>query len=118
MIGTIALLLAFQLAGEVLVRLVELPVPGPVIGMLLLFTALGIRGSVPEEGAAVANGILSHLSLLFVPAGVGIIVHAARLQGIWPALLLTLVVSTLLAVAVTALVMAGVRRLRASGERS
>ncbi|MDX1608850.1 MAG: CidA/LrgA family protein [Halofilum sp. (in: g-proteobacteria)] len=118
MIGTIALLLVFQLAGEVLVRLVDVPVPGPVAGMLLLFVALAVRGSVPEEVSTVANGLLSHLSLLFVPAGVGIIAHAARLGGTWLPLLLALVGSTLLAVAVTALVLAATRRLQGGGSAS
>lgn len=112
MIGTIALILVFQLAGEVLVRLLALPVPGPVAGMLLLFVALAVRGSVPDEVSAFANGLLSHLALLFVPAGVGVIVHAERLSGIWPTILVALIVSTLLAVAVTALVLSGVRHLQ------
>lgn len=118
MIGTIALLLAFQLGGEVLVRLLELPVPGPVAGMLLLFTALAVRGSVPDEVATVANGLLGHLALLFVPAGVGIIAHTGRLEGIWPVLLVVLVISTLLAVAVTALTLSVIRRLQGGGRPS
>lgn len=118
MIGTIALLLVFQLAGEVLVRLVDVPVPGPVAGMLLLFVALAVRGSVPDEVSTVANGLLSHLSLLFVPAGVGIIAHAARLGGTWLPLLLALVGSTLLAVVVTALVLSATRRLQGAGDGS
>ena len=115
MIGTIALLLSFQLAGEVLVRLLGLPVPGPVGGMLLLFVALTMRGSVPEEVATFANGLLSHLALLFVPAGVGVIAHTGRLEGIWPVLLVVLVASTLLAVAVTAIALSAVRRLQRRG---
>lgn len=115
MIGTITLLLAYQLLGEVLVRLLELPVPGPVAGMLLLFVTLMVRGSVPDEFSTIANGLLSHLSLLFVPAGVGIIAHSARLGGTWAALLVTLIASTLLAVVVTALVLAGMRRLQGGG---
>ena len=115
MIGTIALLLLFQLAGEVLVRLLGLPVPGPVAGMLLLFIGLVIRGSVPDEVATFANGFLAHLSLLFVPAGVGIIVHVERLQGIWPIVLVALVASTLLAVAVTALALSVGRRIQRGG---
>ena len=110
MIGVIALLLAFQLAGEVLVRALGLPVPGPVAGMLLVFAALAIRGSVPSSLASVANGLLSHLALLFVPAGVGIIAHADRLEGMWPTMLFVLVASTLLTVAVTALTLSWVQR--------
>lgn len=112
MIGSIALLLIFQLAGEVLVRLTSLPVPGPVAGMLLLFIALAVRGSVPAEVSATANGLLAHLALLFVPAGVGIIAHGGRLAGIWPAILIVLIASTLLAVAATVLALSAMRRLQ------
>ncbi len=112
MIGSIALLLVFQVVGEVLVRLTNIPVPGPVAGMLLLFIALALRGSVPSEVSATANGLLAHLALLFVPAGVGIIAHADRLEGIWPVILVVLIVSTLLAVAASALALSGMRRLQ------
>ena len=112
MIGSVAALLVFQLAGEVLVRLLGLPLPGPVAGMLLLFVALAIRRAVPAELAATANGLLAHLSLLFVPAGVGIIVHLHDLAGRWPALLATVVLSTALAVMVTAVTLSALRRAR------
>lgn len=118
MIGTIALLLGFQLAGEVTVRLLGLPVPGPVAGMLLLFAALAVRGRVPDEVAAVANGLLAHLALLFVPAGVGVIAHTGRLEELWLVLLVVLVASTLMAVAVTALTLSALRRLQRSGSGS
>lgn len=118
MIGTIALLLGFQLAGEVAVRMLGLPIPGPVAGLLMLFAALAVRGTVPDEVATVANGLLAHLALLFVPAGVGIIAHTGMLQGIWPLLLVVLVASTLLAVAVTAITLSAVRRLQQGRSRS
>ena len=118
MVGTIALLLGFQLAGEVLVRLLALPVPGPVAGMVLLFALLAVRGGVPAGVASVANGLLAHLALLFVPAGVGIVAYTGRLGGIWPRLLLVLVVSTLVAVAVTALALSACRRLQRQREAS
>lgn len=69
-------LLACQLAGEVLVRLTDAPVPGPVVGMVLLFLLLQLRRA--REDAAVvrtADALLRHLQLLFVPAGVGIVVY-------------------------------------------
>lgn len=112
MIGSIALLLVFQLAGEVLVGLTNIPVPGPVAGMLLLFIVLALRGSVPSEVSDTANGLLAHLALLFVPAGVGIIAHGGRLAGIWPVILVVLIASTLIAVAATALALSAMRRLQ------
>jgi putative effector of murein hydrolase LrgA (UPF0299 family) len=74
-------LLACQLAGEVLVRLTDAPVPGPVVGMVLLFGLLQLRRS--DDGAPVvrvADLLLRHLQLLFVPAGVGIVVYVGLLR--------------------------------------
>ena len=73
------ILLACQLAGEVIARLLGLPVPGPVLGMVILFVALVIRGHVPDDVGVVTGGLLQNLSLLFVPAGVGVMLHAGLL---------------------------------------
>ena len=105
MIGALAVLLLFQLAGEVVVRWSGAPVPGPVVGMVLLFLALRWRGSLPDALRATAETLLSHLSLLFIPAGVGVIQYGALLAEEWLALVVSLVLSTLITVAVTALVM-------------
>jgi holin-like protein len=102
MARALTVLLLFQLVGEVIARLLELPVPGPVIGMLLLLGALLLRGAAPDTLRDTAQGLLSHLSLLFVPAGVGVIVHIGRLQDEWLAILATLVLSTILTLVLTA----------------
>ncbi len=104
MIGALASLLLCQLAGELVVRLVGLPVPGPVLGMLLLFLVLLWRKHAPPDLESTAQGLLQHLSLLFVPAGVGVIAHLARLRGEWLAIIVALVVSTWATLIVTALV--------------
>ena len=96
----LATLLICQLAGETLVRLAGLPLPGPVVGLVLLFIGLSVRGGMPENLSRVANDLLAHLSLLFVPAGVGVILHLSRIQAEWPAILVALVVSTWVALAV------------------
>ncbi|RUQ34877.1 MAG: CidA/LrgA family protein [Candidatus Competibacteraceae bacterium] len=116
MIGALAVLLVFQLIGEILVQASGWPVPGPVIGMVLLFLALRWRGVLPTALRATAETLLSHLSLLFVPAGVGIIQHGARLADEWLAVSVALVVSTLVTVAVTALVMRAVVGRRRGGQ--
>ena len=74
MLGALTLLLSYQLAGEVVALALGLPVPGPVIGMAMLFATLIARGSAPPALRDTANGLLAHLSLLFVPAGVGVMV--------------------------------------------
>jgi holin-like protein len=113
MIEALALILSCQLAGEVLVLAAGLPVPGPVLGLLLLLAWLMLRGGVSERVAQTADTLLGHLSLLFVPAGVGVLVHWERLRDQWPAIAAALILGTLITLAVTALTMAGVRRLLA-----
>jgi holin-like protein len=107
----ITVLLIYQLVGETLVLVLELPVPGPVVGMVLLFFTLVARGTIPESVDSAAAAILKHLSLLFVPAGVGVMVHFQRIGSEWLPISLALVGSTLLSLAITALTMGGVRRL-------
>jgi holin-like protein len=102
MLRAITVLLLFQLVGEVLARSLDLPIPGPVIGMLLLLGALLLRGEAPKTLRDTAQGLLSHLALLFVPAGVGVMAHVDRLQDEWLAILVTLVLSTLLTLVLTA----------------
>ncbi|MFO1325451.1 MAG: CidA/LrgA family protein [Burkholderiales bacterium] len=96
-------LLLFQCAGEALVRLAQWPVPGPVAGMALLFATLLIRGRSPDALSVAADGLARHLSLLFVPAGVGVMLHVARVAGEWLPIVVALGVSTVLAIAATAL---------------
>jgi holin-like protein len=74
-------LLACQLVGEVLVRLTDLPVPGPVVGMMLLFVLLRARRADDDAAAVRAgDGLLRHLQLMFVPAGAGVVAYAATLR--------------------------------------
>jgi holin-like protein len=100
MLRGLAVLLLFQLAGEVLTRAAAVPIPGPVAGMALLLLALGAR-PLGDELRAASSGLLSHLSLLFVPAGVGVMLHAPRLASEWVAVAVSLVLSTAATIAVT-----------------
>jgi len=110
MLGALTVLLVYQLIGEVIVQFAGLPIPGPVIGLLLLFLSLWARGGLAVPLRDTANGILQHLSLLFVPAGVGIMVHFSRISGEWLPILAAVVASTALAIAVSALVMRALMR--------
>ena len=105
MLAALTLLLVYQLVGEALVQLTGLPVPGPVVGMLLLFVTLVVRGRAPENLRGTSQQILSHLSLLFVPAGVGVMLHFGRHGEEWLSLAVALVASTVFTIAVTALAM-------------
>ena len=101
----ITLLLCYQLVGEVLVAALGLPLPGPVLGMLLLLVTLVLRRATADLVEVPAEGLLGHLSLLFVPAGVGVMVHGQRLGGEWLPILVALVASTLLTLLAVALTM-------------
>lgn len=104
MVRALGILLFCQLVGELLVRLLHVPVPGPVAGMALLLTAFVVRGAVPDDLRLVSRNLLMNLSLLFVPAGVGIMVHMDRVRDEWPVLAGALFLATAVTVIVTALV--------------
>lgn len=106
----LALLLLCQLAGESITLRLGLPVPGPVIGMVILFAGMMIKRGVPAALGQVSNSLLQHLSLLFVPAGVGVMLHAGKLADQWLAVVVALVVSAVATMAVTALVMSRLGR--------
>ncbi|WP_426147246.1 CidA/LrgA family protein [Polaromonas sp. DSR2-3-2] len=95
-------LLIFQSAGELLARGLALPLPGPVIGMVLLLLALRWP-AVQQPVAACAEFLLSHLSLLFVPVGVGVMTHLSLVSQYGIRLLAVVVLSTLAGLAVTVL---------------
>jgi putative effector of murein hydrolase LrgA (UPF0299 family) len=100
----LAWLLGLQSVGELLSRGLALPFPGPVIGMLLLLIALRWK-VVQEPVAACAGFLLAHLSLLFVPVGVGVMTHLALVSQYGGRMLLVVVLSTLVGMVVTVLVM-------------
>ena len=98
-----ALFLLCQSAGEAVMRLAHLSLPGPVLGMLILLAALAVPAlRAPVQAAA--DALLQHLSLLFVPAGVGVMTHLALLAQYGVRMLVVIVLSTLIGMAVTALV--------------
>jgi holin-like protein len=104
-----ALLLLCQSAGEALSRGAQLPLPGPVIGLLLLWALLAVP-AVRAPVAAAAEPLLQHLSLLFVPVGVGVMTHMALISQYGPRMLLALLLSTWIGLAVTALVLRALLR--------
>ena len=108
-------ILLCQLIGETLVSVLGLPVPGPVIGMAIMFIGLLIKGSVPDGLSSVGDTLLSHMSLLFIPAGVGIMVNAELIQREIIPISVSLVISTFLCIAVTGLLMSWLTRNKSIG---
>ncbi len=102
MLGALTALLLAQLLGEALVRWLALPVPGPVLGMVCVLVAFRVNPAWWARLQPTAQGLLAHLSLLFVPAGVGVMLHLRRLGDEALAIGVALVVSTWVCMAVTA----------------
>ena len=122
MIAALTWLLLYQLTGEVLARVLSLPVPGPVIGMALLFCTLVVRGHlgrpVPQSMQHTANVLLQHLSLLFVPAGTGVMIYLQLIADEWLPITTALIISTVGGMAVTALILKALtRRQQKAGAR-
>jgi holin-like protein len=117
MIEGLLLLLLCQLGGEALARGLDLPVPGPVIGLIGMVLVLHLIPASRTIVTDTAHGILRHLSLLFVPAGVGVMAHTEALAGQTIATIAALMISTTLALTVTALVFAWLRKALASPDK-
>ena len=100
-----AVLLFCQLCGEAIVRLAGWPIPGPVVGMLLLLFWLMRRGRSYHDLDGSADGLLRYLALLFVPAGVGVMVYLDALGQTWFKLTVTLLGSAVITLVVTGLTM-------------
>lgn len=123
MVQAFSVLFACQLLGEGVVHVTHLPVPGPVFGLILLAVALAWRERLPRSqplGAtplgSAANGLLGHLSLLFVPAAVGIVQQGGVLAANGAAIAVALVASTILTLTVTAGVFVWATRFAAPDE--
>lgn len=107
------ILILCQLAGEIVRTTLGLPLPGPVIAMFLLAAILIVgQKDVPEKSPdptsdldTVSDVLIRHMSLLFIPAGVGILSAIPLLHGSWLAAVGALIGSTLLSLVATALTM-------------
>jgi holin-like protein len=103
MLYAITTLFLCQLAGELLVQWLSLPIPGPLIGMLLLFIALLVRGGVPEALSETSSHLLRNLMLLFIPAVTGVMLHFERVGREWLPFLAAGIVGAAFTMTVTAL---------------
>lgn len=112
----VAVLFLMQIAGEALARLTGLPLPGPLLGMLLMLAALMAYGRVPAGLRDACHHMLKHLMLLFIPAVAGIMVYFGTLEREWIPFLLACVAGVALTIVVTALTFRWMlKRVKASG---
>lgn len=101
MLRGLCILLLFQCAGELIILLTGWPFPGPVVGMLLLFCALQLRGHASDGLTQCSQVLIRHLSLFFLPAGVGIFFLAQSQAGQLPAMLAAIFFGTIATLCLT-----------------
>jgi holin-like protein len=113
MLNSIFVILFFQLVGEFIQKFLELSVPGPVIGLFLLLIILLMSKKnyykIPINFQInlinSAENLLNYLPLLFIPVGVGVVMHLSLLEDNLLPVMLVIIIGTLLTLAVTAFVM-------------
>jgi len=113
MLNSIFLIFFFQLVGEFIQKFLEISIPGPVIGLLLLLLILlfikksyyKIPVNLQINLINPAESLLNYLPLLFIPVGVGVVMHLSLLEDNLVPVMLVLIIGTLLTLAVTAFVM-------------
>jgi holin-like protein len=113
MLYAVLTLIALQCLGDLIAAATSLPIPGMVIGLMLLLCSLGIRSwrlgsqrAVPDALNRVAGTLHGHFGLLFVPAGVGVVANIDRLETDGLALLAAVLLSTAVTIAITAMIAA------------
>jgi holin-like protein len=105
MIDGLVQIFIWQGLGELVSKFLLPNIPGPVIGLILLVAYLVFKGEVNKPLGIVADTFRQHLGLLFVPASVGVILFLPDLKTHAIAVTIALLVSVVLAIAVTGLVL-------------
>ena len=105
MIRGLVQILLFQGLGEIISKLLGLPIPGPVIGLVLLLATLLIRRRIDADLDLVATAFTQHLGPLFIPAAVGVVMFVPQLADHGLTIAIILLISVATSVAVSALVL-------------
>ena len=110
MVQSFLVLLVCQACGEAIHRLTGLPLSGPIIGIVILLAVMCARKGPSPELRNSSSALLGYLSLLFVPAAVGIMPHLSVLRAQWLPVVIALLVSTFLGMGTAALVVQAMNR--------
>jgi holin-like protein len=95
---------AYLCAGEVVIRLAGWPIPGPMVGLVLMLSDFSLNGRADREVEQIFDGVSKHLAILFVPAGAGVIAYGAILNDGLPLILISIIVGTTVTMVITAYV--------------
>lgn len=105
LLNGLLILLVFQCLGEAVSGYFSLDIPGPVIGMLLLFLGMSLRGSAPAAVVRSSQTLIPLLAIMFMPAATGIFFLGPKFSDQWPAILGAIVIATVLSLLFNGLLM-------------
>lgn len=117
MIYAIAALFVCQLLGECIVQSIGLPLPGPLVGMVLLFSGLILYGRVPEKLNSTVSKMLRHMMLFFIPLVAGVMMHAERMAAEWFPFMAACIVGAAVTLIVTSLTFAWMLKFKRGTEQ-
>ncbi len=103
MVNGLIVLIGYLFAGDIISHTFDLPIPGGIIGMVLMLITLIIRGKVDEPVDTASRGLIAYIGLLFVPAGVGISQYFDLLAQKWPIMMFAGISTMFLTLGVSAL---------------
>lgn len=115
-IFAITTLFVFQLLGEVLVRTLSIPLPGPLAGMLLLFMALVLYKKIPPALEQSSTLLIQHLMLLFIPAVTGVMLYFDRLKQEWFPFVMAGIFGTIATILATAYCLSWLLKIKNKGQ--
>ena len=95
------IVLGIYLIGEILSSTLSLPIPGNILGMVILFVLLCTKTIKVDQISNVTNFLLDHLAFFFIPAGVGLMSSMGIIKATWLQLLIVCIVTTIVIIAVT-----------------
>lgn len=101
---SLSIIFACLLVGELLAALFGLPLPGSIIGLVILTVLLQTKVVKVEWIEKTANVLIKYMSFFFIPPGVGLICYLGLLKAQWCPIVVSCVVSTLFVLASSALV--------------
>lgn len=116
MLPGIFIVMFFYALGEFAAWLIDGFIPGSVLGMVFLFSALCLKWVKAGRVRPVARFLCDNMSLFFVPAGVGIINSMDVLSKFWEAILIACAVSTVVVIVVVALIQEWFEKRKANGK--
>ena len=112
MLNSIFTIFLFQLVGEFIQKFFEISIPGPVIGLILLLTVLLIKNKYSNAPTNLENdlmgscqSLINYLPLLFIPVGVGVVMHLSLLEENLISVISIIILGTLLTLALTGFIM-------------